>query len=73
MPMHSSNSAASPLLDDEAVATWLCVSPRTIQSWRSSGDGPRFVKFGRSVRYRAEDVAAFIDSRVFASTGGAAA
>lgn len=32
-------------------AEFLAVTPRTLQSWRSSGTGPSYVKFGREIRY----------------------
>lgn len=50
------------------AATYLNVQPATLEQWRWNGRGPRFVKIGRSVRYRIADLEAFLDSRVFAST-----
>lgn len=47
-----------PLTDIE-VAERLGVSRFTVRSWRLKGTGPRFLKMGRAVRYRAEDVAAY--------------
>jgi predicted DNA-binding transcriptional regulator AlpA len=42
------------------------VSPRTAERWRSSGDGPPFVRFGRRfVRYKLSDVERWADSRTF--------
>jgi predicted DNA-binding transcriptional regulator AlpA len=34
----------------------LGVSRFTVRSWRLKGVGPRFLKMGRAVRYRPEDV-----------------
>jgi len=35
-------------------------SPRTLQGWRASGDGPKFVRLGkRSIYYLEEDVIAY--------------
>jgi predicted DNA-binding transcriptional regulator AlpA len=34
----------------------LGVSRFTVRSWRLKGTGPRFLKMGRAVRYRPEDV-----------------
>jgi len=39
-------------INEKAAADFLCQSVRTIQKWRVTGYGPRFFKFGRSVRYR---------------------
>lgn len=43
-------------LTDIEVATRLGVSRFTVRSWRLKGVGPRFLKMGRAVRYRTEDV-----------------
>ena len=41
---------------DVEVAARLGVSRFTVRSWRLKGTGPRFLKMGRAVRYRPEDV-----------------
>jgi excisionase family DNA binding protein len=51
----SSGSAKSTLTDIE-VASRLGVSRFTVRSWRLKGVGPRFLKMGRAVRYRPQDV-----------------
>jgi hypothetical protein len=43
-------------------------SVRTLQAERLRGDGCRFVKIGRSVRYRLGDILEFIELNVRAST-----
>ena len=43
-------------LTDVEVAVRLGVSRFTVRSWRLKGVGPRFLKMGRAVRYRPEDV-----------------
>ncbi len=43
-------------LTDIEVATRLGVSRFTVRSWRLKGLGPRFLKMGRAVRYRPEDL-----------------
>lgn len=48
-----------PPLTDVEVAARLGVSRFTVRSWRLKGTGPRFLKMGRAVRYRADDVAAY--------------
>lgn len=53
---------ARALLDDVEVADRLNVSLQTVRNWRTRREGPRFVKLGkRAVRYRPEDVEAFIE------------
>lgn len=42
----------------ELAARWR-ISHRTLEYWRSLGEGPRFIKIGRLVIYQTEDVVAF--------------
>lgn len=55
-------------LDDRALAERLAISPKTPAAWRFTGKFAKelpYHKFGRAVRYRREDVDAFIEqSRV---------
>lgn len=37
-------------------------SPQGLATWRAEGRGPRFVKLGGRVYYRASDVAAWLDA-----------
>ncbi len=39
------------LLTTEQAAAFLQMSTRTLEAWRQRGQGPKFVKVGRSVRY----------------------
>lgn len=56
------------LLDQGKAAAWLCLSERTLERWRVSGEGPPFAKLGRRVLYRQSDLDDWIASRVVAST-----
>lgn len=61
-PLQENQPAAHALLDDVEVADRLNVSLQTVRNWRGRREGPRFVKLGkRAVRYRPEDVEAFIE------------
>ena len=62
-----------PLLTQRQAAALLCLSERTLERFRVSGGGPRFVRCGRSIRYRLSDVEAWISSRVVGSTSEATA
>ena len=54
---HSFTSAAEKrTLTDVEVAARLGVSRFTVRAWRLKGLGPRFLKMGRAVRYRPQDV-----------------
>lgn len=52
--------------EDAARQTGLAVS--TLEKLRLTGNGPRFVKLGRAVRYRPEDIESWIASRIVSST-----
>jgi predicted DNA-binding transcriptional regulator AlpA len=51
---------AVDLIDEPALAARLGVSRSTLQSWRYTGRGPRFIKLGRMIRYRHADVDAYL-------------
>jgi predicted DNA-binding transcriptional regulator AlpA len=56
-------TASEHLLRDTAVSRMLDISVATLRQWRFQKRGPRFVKFGAAVRYRPEDIAAWLDRR----------
>jgi excisionase family DNA binding protein len=45
-----------PLMSTEEVAEVLGRPARTLRQWRYLGEGPRYLKVGATVRYRARDV-----------------
>ena len=46
------------------AATYLGLAVSTLNKWRCHGGGPVFIKLGRAVRYRQEDLDQFVmDSR----------
>ena len=49
------------LLTVEQLAALLAVPQKTIYSWRYKGTGPRAVSVGRHIRFRQEDVAAWLE------------
>ena len=59
------------LLDQAQAAELLQVSPRTLEGWRCRGGGPRFVRVGRRVRYRLQDLRAWLDERTVGPTSAA--
>jgi predicted DNA-binding transcriptional regulator AlpA len=56
------------LLTQREAASVLRLSERTIEQMRCAGTGPRFVRINHSVRYRQQDLDAYIASRVVSST-----
>ena len=60
------------LLCQRAAAEYLGLSIRSLERYRISGFGPRFVKLAKHVRYRQADLDDFIESRLRSSTSQAA-
>ena len=56
------------LLTEHQVAQLLHVKVKALQAWRSRGGGPPFIKLGRCVRYRLEDLEVFLTASRRAST-----
>lgn len=63
--MFTHNSApAIGLLNEHQVAAYLNLSVATIRRWRLLKKGPAVCRLGAAVRYRPEDVEAFIGRAV---------
>jgi predicted DNA-binding transcriptional regulator AlpA len=62
---HRSNTI---ILTTPQAAIYLGLAVSTLNKWRCFGDGPRFLKLGRAVRYRREDLDSFLVSRQLGST-----
>jgi predicted DNA-binding transcriptional regulator AlpA len=56
------------LLDEVAYCDMTNTKKSTARKQRVTGCGPRFVKIGRSVRYRRGDVLDWLESRTVRST-----
>jgi predicted DNA-binding transcriptional regulator AlpA len=68
-PANNADSSALKLLSEKEAAELLGFSPRALQNWRTRGGGPRYVKISnRAVRYRPQDLSAWISSQVCEST-----
>ena len=57
------NKSSSPLLNTSQVAEFLGIKKNTAEIWRVRGTGPKYVKFNRAVRYRIEDLEAYIKAQ----------
>ncbi len=55
-------------LNQIELAARLNISPRTLERWRWTGEGPRYMKVGGRVVYRLEDVEGYEDSQLRNST-----
>ncbi|WP_306253769.1 helix-turn-helix domain-containing protein [Parvularcula sp. IMCC14364] len=60
-------TADKPLTNEQA-ANYLGMKASTLNRWRCSGVGPRFLKVGRLIKYRKSDLDAYLQGRVFQST-----
>lgn len=55
-------------LSEKEFAARFDVSRRTLQRWRETGQGPRYVRLGkRRIVYRLSDAEAWADSRTYSS------
>ena len=50
------------------AAALLELAPKTLESKRGDGTGPRFLKIGRTVAYRLCDVLDYIEGSVYSTT-----
>ena len=62
-------SESDHLLSTPQLAERLGVAEITLKTWRCRGEGPRFVRVGRCVRYRLVDVDRWLDAN---AVGGVA-
>lgn len=60
------------LITPEAVAGYLGITTRCLQKYRTDSTGPAFIELSpRCIRYRWEDVQAFLKARTRKQTTGA--
>lgn len=56
------------LMNQQQLAEYIGKSTAWCERARWAGEGPRFIKLGRHVRYRADDVLAWIEESARTST-----
>jgi predicted DNA-binding transcriptional regulator AlpA len=54
---------AEPLMDERGLSELTGMSLATLRRWRLLNRGPRYIKLSNAVRYRPEDVKAWLESR----------
>lgn len=57
-----------PTYDEDEVAARFRISVKTVQKWRQTNRGPRYVKVGRLVRYRESDIQAWLNEQTRTNT-----
>lgn len=56
------STVAGDMLTTQEAAQYLGLAPATLNKWRVYKTGPRFFKLGRAVRYRRDDLDAYLAS-----------
>ena len=56
------------LLTAEQAAEILSVEPQTLACWRMTAKNLSFIKVGRSVRYRASEIEAFLERQTVSAS-----
>ena len=62
------NDSKFKLIDTVQLAEYLGNEVNTCEGWRLKGIGPRYIKVGRLVRYRIENVDLWLESQTRNST-----
>lgn len=65
--MGAIHNVIDPLLNEHDVARITGLSLASVRRWRLLRQGPKYLKLGASVRYRPEDIFAWLETR---PTGG---
>lgn len=54
----------SNLISEHEVARILNIAPKTLQSWRQNGFGPKYLKLSnKTIRYKTEDIQNWLQQR----------
>jgi predicted DNA-binding transcriptional regulator AlpA len=51
------------LLDEKETAEYFSITPSCLRKWRSEGQGPKFYRTGRLVRYKLNDLDESLETR----------
>lgn len=73
MPAKIESAQSGHLLNNDETADMLGVSRRTLPVWRVQGRGPKFIKIGKLVRYKREEIDAWMRQHTYDSTSAVSA
>ncbi len=59
----ATQQSVEPLLNERDIAGITGMSLASVRRWRLLRQGPKYLKIGSAVRYKREDVAAWLESR----------
>lgn len=62
VPATAAQLPPSRLMTEAEAADFLSCSQKALQKWRCCGIGPSYVKLNRAVRYRIQDLLAYIEA-----------
>lgn len=71
MAQRSVEPESARWIGPEDLANELGVPTRTVYGWRTKGGGPRGYRIGRHVRFKREDVDAWLETRADHTLGAA--
>jgi predicted DNA-binding transcriptional regulator AlpA len=61
--MGTLHNAIETLLNEHDVARITVLSVASVRRWRLLRQGPKYLKIGAAVRYKPEDISAWLESR----------
>ena len=61
--MITANNTIGTLLNEHDVARITGLSVASVRRWRLLRQGPKYLKIGAAVRYKSEDISAWLESR----------
>ncbi len=68
-PLDPGHDYWNALVDEKVAASFLDMTPRSMQAMRQRGDGPRFIRISsRCIRYTRALLKAYADARMRSST-----
>lgn len=71
-PMPDAERSRTDLITPDQAAAILSLNAKVLERWRGTGQGPAYIRLtSKSIRYRREDIDAFVAERVRASTAAA--
>ncbi len=67
---HTETTRSAPRIafTTREAAQYLGLAVSTLNKWRCHGGGPEFLKLGRAVRYRQDELDRFLETRLVGST-----
>ena len=68
MSENKREAANNEILHTGPAAAYVGMTKSTLETWRSRGGGPVFLKLGKAVRYRKSDLDRFLEERARTST-----